>query len=107
MIEAVFIDGPAAGKVLNPQRGPLVFMRVVVDAGGVWDCLDALEDEAADDEAIHVYRMKGRPSFACTRGRSGHRRSYHMITYQHVDADAEALGLRDNSTWREWAEAQR
>lgn len=100
MIEATFVDGPAKGQVLRPQRAPIM-LRVVQDGGGVWDLLDALEDVPTESETIHVYRMLGAgPAHVCNRGHG--RSCYQLAQYVHVpDADGDAL--RETAAWRTWA----
>lgn len=100
------MDGPAAGLGLDLRRAPL-YLRLVRE-GDKWDALDQLDDEARDNETIHVYEAATQPSsvFACGRGRGAAGGRYEYAVYRHVDVDVEALGLREADTWRAWANAR-
>lgn len=109
MNEAVFHGGPADGTTLSPSRLP-IFLRVVVDAGGVIDCLCALDDEPTEGETVHAYRRRNALGHACTRGTGG--RCYTLGSYDHMPRaglrfdDSRAVDLRDRDTWEAWANAQ-
>ena len=100
-----FLDGPAAGAILNLQRAPL-FLRVVIADDGTVDALDKVDDVPRPDETIHVYlldKSSVSSGFVCSRGkRRGCERflsaEYSLFHDQPTDNDA-----RNNAAWSEWA----
>jgi len=99
-----FTDGPAEGATLSLRRTP-IFLRVVVDAKGVVDALDQLDDEIRPGETAFVYRIDedGRRGFVCSRGKGGGCRR--MATYRLHTEQADQATLSDNELWGEWTES--
>lgn len=101
-----FLDGPAAGLVLELKRAPPL-LRVVRDPAGAFDALDQLDDAPRPDESVTVYRRVGRPGSVHVdycRPRRGVwylTAAYEVCPDQPGDADA-----RDTTRWREWARRQ-
>lgn len=103
-----FLDGPAISKTLDCARAP-TFIRVVVAASGKIDVLDLMDDTPRSDEMVHVYeQVPGThhgPMFVCVRGRGGGSGRFESADYVYrPDIDGEQL--RDNGSWRAWAQAQ-
>jgi hypothetical protein len=103
-----FLDGPAAGVVLDLRRAPL-FLRAVCGPGGEpWDALDQLDDRPTPAEVVHVYRREGEPSHLhlLIRGaRSGRRSGYYTVArYRYVEPQPPADQVRDTAIWRAWCE---
>ncbi len=102
---ARFIDGPAAGVVLQIRRTP-VMLRVARGPNGEWDALDQLDDEARPDESIYVYRMKGEPSrvHVC---RSPRRLSgwLNLSDYEYFEPQPDDAQIRTTAAWQAWANA--
>lgn len=105
---AHFLDGPAEDVSLALDRFPL-WLRVTHADGRPpvhgFDALDQIDDEAQENEEIHVYR-RGMHGFACNRGvrlgQSGIRFGEHWATYRYVQIpDPERA--RDNEEWRKLA----
>jgi len=101
MIE--LLDGPAAGKILDLQRAPLL-LRVVIGPRGAVDALDQLGDEPHAKETIHVYRRINQATryhlkMRC-RSQSGWRAS---AQYELLDEQPDQETARETSLWRAWA----
>ena len=94
-------DGPAEG-IYTVKRAPLL-LRATVDSNGKGDVLDQLEDTPAAGETVSVYRRVGEPNWVHINAKKV-KGFYAAAEYVHLpDADGEAL--RDNDTWRTWANA--
>lgn len=104
-----FIDGPAAGQILNIKRLPLM-LRVVQDSlTGEWDALDQLADVPNPSERIYVYRLDGQPSVAFVdfRGKSGRREGCRMLIgkYRLWPVQPAEDVLRSIPDWQAWCYA--
>lgn len=102
-----FLDGPAEKTVLNLARTP-IFLRVVINAAGRVDALDQLDDDPAEDETIHVYRIVGKPmtGVACSRGRGGGCKRFVAAKYRLHDRQPLDMQARNQQWWTEWAEGE-
>jgi hypothetical protein len=100
-----FVDGPAAGQVLELQRVPLL-LRVVRDCHtGQWDALDQLDDKPKPSEVIHLYLRSGTPQriqVKADRKAGGCRWLWHG-EYMHLPDQPIIDVLRDNAAWQAWA----
>lgn len=104
-----FLDGLAAGVILELTRAP-IFLRVVRDTAGQWDALDQLGDMPAAGETIHVYVK------AADRGtvhvqaqdRRGRRvcRWLASATYRQFEQQPDDATARDTTAWRTWCAAR-
>lgn len=104
-----FLDGPAAGQVLQLRRAPR-FLRVVQTSKG-WDALDQLDDAPEPGELVHVYALIGRTGSVHLDGRNaktGKRWSGTYITgdYRHFDQQPDDATARNNALWQHWAHAR-
>lgn len=102
-----FLDGPAAGKVLDLRRAPLL-LRVVIDRRGNVDALDQVDDVPHAGETIHVYRLQGPPQrvHLCIRGKGRSGSGWREIGEYALNSEQPADEVaRDNRRWRAWAEA--
>lgn len=101
------IGGPANGVTLMLRRSP-AYLRVVVNTYGIkkeWDALDQLYDVAKPEETIYVYRLferSGTVHLRMSKGRSGF---YEMATYKFYEPQPDDKVIRNNETWRKWAQA--
>lgn len=103
-----FLDGPAAGTVLQLRRAPLL-LRVVITSQGNVDALDQLDDEPQKNETIHVYRKsKDLGSYhLCCRGRNRSASGwYQQAEYSLYDPQPKDHEARDTTRWRAWCQAQ-
>jgi hypothetical protein len=99
-----FRGGPADGQTLTNGRQPR-FLRIVTSGAKV-DCLDQLDDVAAPDESIAVYRLVDAGHYARVRvARPVTCIDFWTGLYEHV-ADVDGELVRDNEAWREWCRAQ-
>ena len=103
-----FLDGPAAGVVLELHRAP-VFLRVVIGHEGV-DALDQLDDEPRAGEDIAVYQRVGNAGSIHLSGRdkNGRRFGRTLATGEyrlHDEQPADEI-VRSQSRWRSWAELE-
>ena len=99
-----FVDGPAAGTVLDLERAP-VFLRVVIDRQtGAVDAVDQVGDRPRLGEDVHVYRRVGqaeRYHLKCSKpAESGWRSKANYQLHDEQPADHVA---RDRESWEEWA----
>lgn len=101
-----FLDGPAAGQVLELNRVPLL-LRVVCDrATKAWDALDQLTDTPKPSEAIFVYLRSdpvNRIHIKADR-RAGGCRWVWVADYVHLPDQPTDAELRDTAAWQAWAE---
>lgn len=104
-----FSDGPAAEQLLMLKRAPL-FLRVVMNATTQqWDALDQLLDKPAAGEAIFVYRLVGKPSYAMLDWTEKGRRvggQFASATYSYVAEQPDEATMRNRDKWREWCWSQ-
>ncbi len=112
-----FLDGPAAGVVLQLRRSPR-FLRVVHDAGysaavckkgrQEWDALDQLSDVPVLREQIFVYVLVVREGGMCLdwTDKQGRRRGsmFQIATYRHLAEQPDETITRDTSAWQNWCE---
>lgn len=100
-----FLDGPAAGQVLELRRVPLL-LRVVRDCQtGEWDALDQLDDTPKPTEVIYLYLRSGTPQrihVKAARTAGGSRSLWHG-EYLHLPEQPLIDVLRDNAKWQAWA----
>lgn len=95
-----FDNGPAAGQTLMLKRAPK-FLRVV-EALGVWDALDQLEDKPTPQETIYAYVRMGDPSM-CHVNRGSKGSGWYMVAnYRLVPEQPTDAQMRDTSAWQEW-----
>lgn len=103
-----FLDGPAAGVVLELHRAP-VFLRVVIGHEGV-DALDQLDDEPRAGEDIAVYQRVGNAGSVHLSGRdkNGRRFGRTLATAEyrlHAEQPADEI-VRSQVKWRNWCEIE-
>lgn len=107
-----FTNGPAKGIVLTLARAPF-FLRVVVGSGmcGEWDALDKLDDKPEIDEIIYVYRkIEDHGSVHIDyQDNRGKRRGMNVCsaTYELYQTQPSESVMRNTSTWRKWAAAEK
>lgn len=106
-----FLDGPAAGVVLELRRAP-VFLRVLQDTRGLnqWDACDQLTDAPCADEIVTVYVRIGAAGWIHIdfQDKAGRRRgeTYATAEYRlHAEQPPEAV-MRETSRWRAWAQSE-
>jgi len=106
-----FLDGPAAGVVLELHRAP-VFLRVLQDTRGLdqWDACDQLIDTPCADEIVTVYVRIGKAGWVHIdfTDKAGRRRgeTYATAEYRlHDEQPADEI-VRSQSRWRAWAELE-
>lgn len=103
MIE--FLDGPAAGQVLQLRRAPML-LRVVQSRRGAWDALDQLDDEPQATERIYIYRRcvlkpVSKVHVLCSpRKGSGF---YWMASYRYLPDQPSDADVRSTAAWQAWA----
>lgn len=109
-----FLDGPAAGQLLELRRAPL-FLRVTqVDADGgeiAYDALDQLDDVPQSVEILFAYRLVGeagwvRYQMAGPGGRGRQCRTIATGEYALVDPQPSDEVMRSNAQWQVWATEQ-
>ena len=105
-----FLDGPAAGKVLNLQRHPL-FLRAVQDKQTAqWDACDQLGDSPLNRERPFAYIRCGEESMHLNaRDATGKRcsRTVAVTTYRLIDGPQPFdETMRDNGKWQAWCQEQ-
>lgn len=95
-----FIGGPVDGRILLLKRAPH-FLRVVRGAMG-FRALDQIEDTAAPDESISVYRVSGpvgENTVLLTPTSSG---TYKVATYVHQSPQPDDSLIRETTAWQSW-----
>ena len=107
-----FVDGPARGQKLILRHAPL-YLRVVCSGGGaceVWDALDLLSDEPAENEKIFAYRSVGGVirGHLQTMKKGGGRGGiwFEGSSYVLVEPQPTDKAMRDSDAWREWCQQQ-
>lgn len=102
-----FVDGPAAGQILNLARAPL-YLRVVRDAALTFDALDQLEDQPRKGETILVYQLTGKPGamHIYARGKGARSGWFRTGTYKLVTIQPKDEEVRTTENWRRWTLAQ-
>lgn len=102
-----FVDGPAAGVILEIRRAPKL-LRVVVDDAGKWDALDQLDDKPRLNETVHVYRLASEVTnvHLCRRGRGARSGWVAIAEYRHYAQQPDkATGIHQR-LWQAWATAR-
>lgn len=99
-----FLDGPAAGQILQLQRSPIL-LRVVCDpATKAWDALDFPKDTPRPRETIHVYRRVGEPGTVhvtmTDRSKSAF---YALADYEYWHGHPHSFSFHQCAYWRAWA----
>lgn len=101
-----FIDGPAAGIVLQLRRSPL-FLRVVHSDANGWDGLDQHDDKPADNEDVHTYVRRGQPvRYHLNTGKRSGSGFFEMADYQIYRHQPPPEVVRNTLAWRQWTLAQ-
>lgn len=101
-----FLDGPAEGKRgLCIRRAPL-FLRVVQNGKGEWDCLDQLDDQPAVDERIWAYRLAHNDGMVHLNMQNRQGRHcggfFVMATYRLCPEQPPEDVLRSTKAWQTW-----
>jgi hypothetical protein len=103
-----FLDGPAAGTILQLKRAPL-YLRVVIDPRGTVDALDQLDDTPETKEAVWVYRLVAPANWYhlhCGGRRPNGSGFYQQAEYRlHAEQPTDAV-LRRTEAWQTWCYAQ-
>lgn len=102
-----FLDGPAAGQVLQVRRAP-IYLRVAIEAGEV-DALDQAEDTPKPTEMLYAYRLKGKAGWVhmLVRGENRDRGGYWATgEYEFIDPQPGDATMRNKADWQAWATAQ-
>lgn len=100
-----FIDGPAKGQTLLLKNAP-TYMRVVQNAAGKWDALDAPGDTPAVDETCHAYfRHEFRGSCHINRG-GGRGGFYAMADYRILGTQPAQEVMKSQKGWEDWVVSQ-
>ena len=97
-----FIGGPAADKVLALKRSPLV-LRVVINAAGEVDALDAPDDEAKPRERIYLYMLASDVRVVFIRPGG----AYPIAEYEFRAEQPDEAIMRDNDKFVDWCESNR
>lgn len=103
-----FLDGPAAGTVLDLARAPQ-FLRVVISPAGAVDALDLLDDQPQEGERILAYRLASQVQrgIVCSRGLvEGRCRRWVAAEYRLHGVQPDELVARENDLWSLWAMSQ-
>lgn len=92
------------GQTLMLHRAAY-FLRVT-EAGGKFDALDQPADEPMPGEKLYAYVVMEMPLLCHIRASGGRGGMYPMATYRLCDPQPPDATMRDNATWRKWAESQ-
>lgn len=103
-----FQDGPAAGKVLDLARAPLL-LRVVIDDAGTVDALDQLSDSPRVGEKVYVYRLVSNDGSVHVCGTKNGRRwgaTLQRTVYRLHEQQPDDKAARWTTDWQRWATEQ-
>jgi hypothetical protein len=100
-----FLDGPAAGQVLELRRVPLLLRVVRNRMKNTWDALDQLDDTPKEREEIFVYLRSGQVQKIHIKAdcRGGGSRWVWIADYVHLIDQPTDAQLRETEAWRAWA----
>ena len=104
-----FLDGPAAGEVLQLRRAP-IYLRVAIDAAGDVDALDQPGDKPKRSETLFAYRLKGKAGWVhlLVRGPDRRRKGGYFATgeYEVIEPQPDDATIREQARWEAWATAE-
>jgi len=104
-----FLDGPAAGVILQVRRTPIL-LRVVLGLSGKWDALDQPDDSPTPDEQVFVYILTEAPLnyHLCIRGKNRAAAGWYQAgKYKLLVPQPPESSVRSNQKWSEWCDAHR
>ncbi len=101
-----FLNGPAAGQILQLQRAPML-LRVTRDklGDGAFDALDQLDDTPKGTEELWAYRcVENHGMVHISYTRKGRRCGgfYAHAKYALVEQQPEEKIMRNTARWRQW-----